>query len=185
MGKRESARHVGLLSRERIGATALAIVDRDGLEALSARRLAADLGCEAMSLYHHVESMEDVRDLVVDRLFAELPDLDRTSPRKALANLARAYLDMADAHPHAFVLAATRLLRAPRALAAAAAGADLFVANGATPRDAQRRMRILAAYLNGAALALGAWRTAGAKQGGEAVRSDLEHGLKHLLESLA
>src|SRR5579863_6327042 len=48
------------LSRERVLTTALAMVDEGGLEALSIRKLAGELGVEAMSLYNHVKNKEDL-----------------------------------------------------------------------------------------------------------------------------
>ena len=54
------------LSRERIVATAVELLDADGVDGLSMRRLADRLGAGAMSLYWHVESKEDVFDLALD-----------------------------------------------------------------------------------------------------------------------
>ncbi len=54
------------LSRERIIATALELLDAEGIGGLSMRRLADRLGAGAMSLYWHVESKEDVFDLALD-----------------------------------------------------------------------------------------------------------------------
>jgi AcrR family transcriptional regulator len=48
------------LTRERVLRTALAMVDKGGLEALSMRKLAAELGVEAMSLYNHVKNKDDI-----------------------------------------------------------------------------------------------------------------------------
>jgi len=66
------------LTRDRVLATALAIADAEGLEALTMRRLAQELGVEAMSLYHHVEDKRDllggIAELVVRQI--ELPSLD-------------------------------------------------------------------------------------------------------------
>lgn len=60
------------LSRERIVAQALALADEGGLTALSMRRLAGQLGVEAMSLYNHVQNKEDLLDAMVDRVIAEV-----------------------------------------------------------------------------------------------------------------
>ena len=46
------------LSRDRVLAAAVALADAEGLPALTMRRLAADLGVEAMSLYHHLPGKE-------------------------------------------------------------------------------------------------------------------------------
>jgi len=57
------------LSRDRIFDTALALVDRTGLSGLTMRRLASELGVEAMSIYHHVKNKRDLLQGVVDRAF--------------------------------------------------------------------------------------------------------------------
>ena len=53
-------------SREEITAAAIAIADREGLDAVSMRRVAADLGTGAASLYRYVETREDLLDLKID-----------------------------------------------------------------------------------------------------------------------
>ena len=60
------------LSRERVLSTAVALADAHGTEALTMRRLAEELGVEAMSLYHHVPNKEALLDGVVDLVFAEI-----------------------------------------------------------------------------------------------------------------
>src|SRR4051812_19892706 len=64
--KRPPGNSVAALSRERIAAAAMALVDRDGLQALSTRRLGDELGCEAMSIYHHFPSKAHLMDALVD-----------------------------------------------------------------------------------------------------------------------
>src|SRR5437868_5643316 len=58
-------------SREQLQAAALALVDKHGLESLSMRALAAELGTGAMTLYNHVEHREDLEMLVVDAVVAD------------------------------------------------------------------------------------------------------------------
>ena len=58
-------------SRDEITAAALAIADREGLDAVSMRRVAADLGTGAASLYRYVETREDLLDLMIDATGAE------------------------------------------------------------------------------------------------------------------
>jgi AcrR family transcriptional regulator len=58
------------LTAEAIVAATIAVADRDGFEAASMRRIARELGVEAMSLYHHVGNREHLLDLVVDAMFA-------------------------------------------------------------------------------------------------------------------
>lgn len=60
------------LSRERVCATAVAFADRHGLEALSMRKLADELGAGAMSLYHYVPNKTDLIDGMIDIVFGEI-----------------------------------------------------------------------------------------------------------------
>ena len=60
------------LSRERALSAALALADKDGIASLSMRKLALELGVEAMSLYHHVANKEDILTGMVDLVFAEI-----------------------------------------------------------------------------------------------------------------
>jgi AcrR family transcriptional regulator len=75
------------LTRERVLRTAVALADRGGLEALTMRRLAKELGVEAMSLYNHCASKDDLLDGMIDIVFSEIeppsPDDDwKTALRK-------------------------------------------------------------------------------------------------------
>jgi AcrR family transcriptional regulator len=60
------------LSRERVLRAALALADERGLEALSMRKLAQELGVEAMSLYNHVANKGDLVDAIVDLAVGEI-----------------------------------------------------------------------------------------------------------------
>ncbi|MBD0690985.1 TetR/AcrR family transcriptional regulator [Streptomyces sp. CBMA123] len=61
------------LSREQIVAEAFALLDSDGIEALSMRKLGARLNAGATSLYTHVANKDELLALVVDHVFGELP----------------------------------------------------------------------------------------------------------------
>ena len=172
------------LSPERIGTAAFALVDSEGLAALSARRLAATLGCEAMSLYHHVDGMEAVLDLVVDEALAQIQTPFSIS-REGLLEQSRGYLAFAEGHPHIFSVVAMRRWRTPRALALAEAVIEVMLAMGLSQHAALRRARILGAYLNGAGLALAAWNLApGSAVQAAAVRKDLDAGLEELIAAI-
>ena len=66
------------LSRERVLHAAIALADQGGFASLSMRRLAKELGVEAMSLYNHVGGKDDLLDGMVDLVFGEieLPSTD-------------------------------------------------------------------------------------------------------------
>ena len=85
------------LSRERVLAAAIEVADRGGVEAITMRRVAQELGVEAMSLYHHVPNKDAILDGVVDAVFAaiDMPAADRDDWRDAIrvrATSARAVL---------------------------------------------------------------------------------------------
>ncbi|WP_432547623.1 TetR/AcrR family transcriptional regulator C-terminal domain-containing protein [Kineococcus sp. SYSU DK004] len=61
----------GTLNRQRVLATALAVADADGLTAVTMRRLARDLGVEAMSIYHHVRGKDALLDGLVETVLDE------------------------------------------------------------------------------------------------------------------
>src|SRR6266536_1712048 len=60
------------LSREAIADAALRLLDRDGLDGLRMRRLAKELGTGAASLYWHVQSKDELLELLVDRVMTEI-----------------------------------------------------------------------------------------------------------------
>ena len=60
------------LTRERVLRAAVALADREGVGSLSMRRLAKQLGVEAMSLYHHVAGKQALLDGMVDLVFGEI-----------------------------------------------------------------------------------------------------------------
>src|SRR2546428_8965153 len=60
------------LSKERVLRTAMALADQGGIDSLSMRKLAQELGVEAMSLYHYVSSKDDILDGIVEIVVAEI-----------------------------------------------------------------------------------------------------------------
>ena len=175
------------LDRETIVDAAIERAETVGLDELSARKLAKDLGCEAMSLYHHVGSMEQLKDLIVDRLLGSIAPAEADGPADALAKESRAYLGLAEAHARIFVLVATRRWKGDRAVATAMRSIGYFGALGFGTQEAVARARALGAYLNGAGLALAAWATDPDNpqlSDGAQVKADLVQGLDLLLASL-
>ncbi|ARX89080.1 AcrR family transcriptional regulator [Streptomyces alboflavus] len=95
----------------------MAIADEKGSAALTMRAVAAPLGVEAMSLYHHVAGREDVLDGMVDVVFGEIdlpPDgMDWKSAMRHRAESARAALRR---HPWAVALMDSRSRPGPATL---------------------------------------------------------------------
>lgn len=92
-----------LLSRERIVSTALALIDSEGLTALSTRRLAAELGVSGPSLYNHFTTKDEILDAVADTVIAQV-DVSALETggdwRAGLLGWARSYRAALAAHPH-------------------------------------------------------------------------------------
>src|SRR6516165_10640034 len=64
------------LTRERIVDEAIALIDAEGANALSMRRLAVRLGTSTMSTYHHIPDKQALRDAIAERLMADLAEPD-------------------------------------------------------------------------------------------------------------
>src|SRR5262245_54894394 len=60
------------LTLDRIVTTAIELVDREGLDALSMRRLGTELDAGATTLYWHVKNKDELLDLMLDQLFVEI-----------------------------------------------------------------------------------------------------------------
>jgi AcrR family transcriptional regulator len=82
------------LTRERVVNTALEILDAEGLEAVTMRRVAADLGVEAMSLYTHVHNKRDLVNAMNIAVLAQLDQpIDSVAWPEVLAIFARRLYD--------------------------------------------------------------------------------------------
>ncbi|WP_164512839.1 TetR/AcrR family transcriptional regulator [Leucobacter chromiireducens] len=94
-----------------MSAAALRMIEEAGIEALTMRALAADLGVGTMTLYTHVRGRDDVLLAAVERLIAELDMAGVTARagsdwRDHLAEVLAAYAALADRHPRSFELLA-------------------------------------------------------------------------------
>lgn len=100
------------LSRARVLNAAIQVADDGGVAAVTMRRVADALGVEAMSLYHHVASKDDILDGIVDVVFSQiaLPDNDNDwrAAMKRRAHSARATLSR-----HTWVLTLVESRRNP------------------------------------------------------------------------
>lgn len=96
---------------------AFAIAARDGLPAVSMRRVAKELGCTPMSLYEHVANKEELLDLVADSALAELPEIDpATDWYAAMTELMTALHALLVRYPAAAHIMVARPLSGPMAL---------------------------------------------------------------------
>ncbi|MCW2638268.1 MAG: TetR family transcriptional regulator [Dactylosporangium sp.] len=107
----------GKITRDVVLAAALEIIDHDGVDALSMRRLARALGRDPMILYRHAPNKAALLDGVAETVLAQLK-VDSTDSDWAaqLRTVARDYRRLALAHPHVVPLLVTRPLATPLAL---------------------------------------------------------------------
>jgi AcrR family transcriptional regulator len=102
------SRQVPVLNRREVTEAAIVLVERDGLAALTMRRLAAELGCAPMSLYTHVRSRDDLVDGIVDRLIERLDmsDVSGETWDQTIRRTIGSYRDLAVQLPASFELLA-------------------------------------------------------------------------------
>ena len=107
----------GKITRDVVLAAALEIIDADGADGLSMRRLARALGRDPMILYRHAANKAALLDGVAETVLAQLT-VDPADPDWAaqLRTVARNYRALALAHPHVVPLLVTRPLATPLAL---------------------------------------------------------------------
>ena len=105
------------LTREAVLAAALEIVDQDGVDGLSMRRLARALGRDPMILYRHTPNKAALLDGVAETVLAQL-EVDRADPdwTGQLRVVAHQYRRLALTHPNVVPLLVTRPLSTPLAL---------------------------------------------------------------------
>lgn len=88
------------LTHERITGAALRVADADGLEAVSMRRIARELGVGTMSLYRYVSTREELLELMADAVMAEIvPSDEEQGWRRTLSAAAHRYRGMVLRHP--------------------------------------------------------------------------------------
>jgi TetR/AcrR family tetracycline transcriptional repressor len=142
------------LTRERVIGAALAIVDRDGLDALTMRTLGRELGVDPMAVYHHLPNKAAVLDGVVEAVLAEVP-LDQ-EPGLGWADrtvvLARGYRDSLRAHPNTIPVVATRTDVTRPALAILDRAVGILLDAGFEPRRALLAVHSLSCFVVGHAL---------------------------------
>lgn len=109
------------LDRDRITAVTVRMLDAEGLAGFSMRRLAAEMGVTAMSVYWYVDTKDDLLELALDAVFGEFPVPDRAEDgadwRDRLRELAVGYRRLLVAHPWVPSLIGRYLNIGPNALA--------------------------------------------------------------------
>ena len=148
---RHSRRRRDPISRESIVNAAIELLDREGLAALSMRRLAEELGTGAASLYWHVGSKDGLLDLVLDQIIGEgqIPDPDPARWREQLKEVAREQRRLSLRHPYVVRISIGRIPMGPNALRFSERMLAILTAGGLPPRLAVQGYLLLISTVNG------------------------------------
>jgi AcrR family transcriptional regulator len=146
--------HQALLTRDRIVAAASALVDAEGLAAVSTRRLAAELGVRGPSLYNHFATKDEILDAVADAVVAgvDVTVFADRDWREALVLWGRSYRAALAAHPNIVPFLAQGLARRPSALAIADTVYGALVHAGWPPARATMIGAAMRYFVTGSAL---------------------------------
>jgi AcrR family transcriptional regulator len=151
MGRRPAAvASKAPVNRDRALERALAVADTEGIEAVTMRRLARELGVEAASLYHHVRGKGEILDGLVDLVAAEIevpaPSGDWREAIRRRAQNTRAVLLQ---HPWAVSLMASRTTPGPATLGLLEAGIAALRQGGFSVMLAAHAISAVDSYVHG------------------------------------
>ncbi|WP_307849582.1 TetR/AcrR family transcriptional regulator [Qaidamihabitans albus] len=140
------------LTVDGIAAQAIAIADAEGLSALSMRRVAAELGVTAMSLYSYVPGKAELVDVMADRVFGELAAAgdEPEGWRAGLELVARRSWDLYLRHPWLLQVATSRPLLGPNVIAKYDQELCAVAGTGLTVIEMDLTVTLVANYVHGA-----------------------------------
>ena len=147
------------LSRERIVGAAVTLLDEQGIDGLTMRRLAERLGVTSTALYWHVRTKDDVLDLAVDEIFGEVRLPEAGEWRDDVRVLVRGWRAAILGHPWAALLIGRPML-GPNVLARTEFLQAALVRGGFAGRSLAVLTRMVANFVIGAALTEASWRRA-------------------------
>ncbi|MFF0579580.1 TetR/AcrR family transcriptional regulator C-terminal domain-containing protein [Streptosporangium saharense] len=155
------------LSRAQIVRAAMEILDAEGMDALSMRRLGTKLGAGATSIYWHVANKDDLLELVLDEVFGEVPafDPEEVGWRDAASAFAYGLRQALFAHPWSAVLIGTMPSIGPNAMRLSDSLMRTFTRAGFTGLGLDQASSTLMAYVLGTTMPEIAWRTATRRSG--------------------
>lgn len=140
------------LGREHIVATAMALVDQEGLSALSMRRLGAELGVDPMAVYYYLPNKQALLAAIVEAVMATIDltiDHPDSPPEERIFVAARAYRDAMLAHVNALPIVLAEGPTTPAALRPVELLISILRDTGLSPNDALAGMNIIAATVRG------------------------------------
>jgi AcrR family transcriptional regulator len=166
---RRPRREQPTLSREQIVAEAVRLLDAEGIDALSMRRLAARLGAVATSIYWHVANKDELVELVVDEVFGEIevPAAEGAHWRRAITGCAHGLRAVILRHPWIGSLRGQVGLAylGPNLIRLSEGLLTVFEAAGLPPAEAEQAMKAVTTYAIGGAGDEAAYLAAQARSG--------------------
>src|SRR5581483_3435831 len=138
------------LTRERILRTALRIMDLEGLDAITMRRIGRELGVEAMSLYNHVEDKEDILEGISELVLSEFEFPEPVEDwEESVRRGARAWRSLLLAHPNVCTLLSERRkpIASPEALRPIEYALDVLHRAGLTEKETVQAFRLFGGYV--------------------------------------
>jgi AcrR family transcriptional regulator len=141
------------LTRERIIETAVGFADAHGVGELSMRKLGAELGVEAMSLYNHVADKGDILDGMIDQVFLSIPPPDpQLDWKDALRQAGVGAMAAFTAHPWVINLLVSRASKRAGALAYMERILAILTHAGFSDADTHHAWQLLASHTIGYAI---------------------------------
>lgn len=146
------------LTRATVIKKALELVDRDGLDGLSMRKLGAELGVDAMAAYRHLPNKEALLDGVMEAVVTEIDlSTDETLPwQDQLRQLIDADLEAILAHPNVLPLLAQRPLTTPDSLRLVERALEILEGAGVPTHDALLAINVMGFLIINQAIAMSA-----------------------------
>ncbi|WP_191892451.1 TetR/AcrR family transcriptional regulator C-terminal domain-containing protein, partial [Streptomyces griseoaurantiacus] len=146
------------LSREQIVRAAVELLDAEGADGLSMRRLGAKLGAGATSLYWHVANKDELLELAFDEVMGEVPLVEPSGDWRAdLLGFADGMRAMMFRHPWVVALFGTSPNVGPHGLRQSDAAARILVAGGFAVEDVDNAISVVMDYVIGSAATELAW----------------------------
>ncbi|WP_169437511.1 TetR/AcrR family transcriptional regulator [Longispora albida] len=138
------------LSREAIVAAALTVLDAEGLDALTMRRLAEELGTGPASLYAHVKDKEELYDLLIDAVCAEVrvPEASAEDWEERVKDFVRESVRVLTSHRDIGRIAMARIPTGFNVLRVADGMLGVLKAGGLSDQDCAWAVDILSLYAN-------------------------------------
>ncbi|MFG2122750.1 TetR/AcrR family transcriptional regulator [Streptomyces sp. NPDC048710] len=157
------------LSRERVVEAAFTVLDRQGLDGLSMRQVAAELGVTVSALYAHVSSKDDLLELMYTRLFDgfELPEADPERWQEQVRDYARSGRRRLRSHRDMARISMAHVPFTAELLPHVEALLAIFRTAGLPDRIAAEAGDLISTYIDGFVLEEGMWQDRAGQHGGD------------------